>query len=72
MFGLKPSPAILGAVILHHLDKYSGEQTQLIEQMRKALYIDDLITGTDNVASAFQIYSRAKQIMSEGGMNLRK
>ena len=40
--------------------------------MKKGLYVDDFITGTDNVASAFQIYSRAKQIMSEGGMNLRK
>ena len=25
VFGLRPSLAILGAVILHHLDKYSGE-----------------------------------------------
>ena len=32
VFGLRPSPAILGAVILHHFDKYSGEQSQLIEQ----------------------------------------
>ena len=69
---LRPSPAILGAVILHHLDKYSGEQSQLIEQIRKGLYVDDLITGTDNITSAFQIYSRTKQIMKEGGLNLRK
>ena len=26
VFGLRPSPAILGAVILHHLDKYNREQ----------------------------------------------
>ena len=72
VFGLRPSPAILGVVILHHLDKYSGEQSQLIEQIRKELYVGDLITGADNITSAFQIYSRAKQIMREGGLNLRK
>ena len=52
--------------------KYSGVQSQLIEQIRKGLYVDDLIIGADNITSAFQIYSRAKQIMREGGLNLRK
>ena len=72
VFGLRPSPALLGAVILHHLDKYSSIEPQLIEGIKKGLYVDDLITGSDSVASAFQIYTRAKQIMSEGGLNLRK
>ena len=72
VFGLRPSPALLGAVILHHLDNYSSVQPQLIEGIKKGLYVDDLLTGSDNVASAFQIYSKAKQIMSEGGLNLRK
>jgi len=69
-FGLRPSPALLGAVIIHHLDKYSSIQPQLIEGIKKGLYVNDLLTGSDNVASAFQIYSKAKQIMSEGGLNL--
>jgi len=72
VFGLRPSPALLGAVIIHHLDKYSSVQPQLIEGIKKSLYIDDLLTGSDSVASAFQIYSKAKQVMSEGGLNLRK
>ena len=65
VFGLRPSPAILGAVIFHHLDKYSSVQLQLTARIKKRLYVDDLITGSDSVASAFQIYSGAKQIMKE-------
>ena len=34
--------------------------------------MDDLITSTDSVESAFQVYSRSKQIMKEAGLNLRK
>ena len=34
--------------------------------------MDDLITGTDSVESAFQVYSKSKQIMKEAGLNLRK
>ena len=33
VFGLKPSPAILGSVIQHHLNKYSGEHPELVKQM---------------------------------------
>ena len=72
MFGLRPSPAILGAVILHHLDEYNCEHPKLVEQIRAGLYVDDLIIGTDSVESAFQVYSKSKQIMKEAGLNLRK
>ena len=72
VFGLRPSPAILGAVILHHLDKYSCEHPKLVEQIRTGLYVDDLIMGTDSVESAFQVYLKSKQIMKEAGLNLRK
>ena len=72
VFGLRPSPAILRAVILHHLDKYNCEHPKLVEQIRAGLYVNDLITGTDSVESAFQFYSKSKQIMKEAGLNLRK
>ena len=57
VFGLRPSPAILGTMILHHLDKYSSKYSRLIDQIRSSLYVDDLVTGTDSVESAFQVYS---------------
>ena len=42
VFGLRPSPAILGAVILHHLDKYNCEHPKLVEQIRAGLYVDPI------------------------------
>ena len=72
VFGLRPSPAILSAVILHHLNKYTCKHPKLVEQIRTGLYVDDLVTGNDSVDSAFQTYSISKQIMKEAGLNLRK
>jgi len=45
-FGLRPSPAILSSVITHHLSQHQSGQPQLIQQIKKCLYVDDLITGT--------------------------
>ena len=53
MFGLHPSPAILGVVIAHHLSKFREPQPDLVEQMENSLYVDDLVTGTHSVESAF-------------------
>ena len=54
MFGLEPSPEILGVVILHHLGNYHGEHPQLIERIRKGLYFDDLIASTDGFPHHFR------------------
>ena len=72
VFGLRPSPAILGATIRHHLDLYKEEHPALVELIKKSLYVDDLITGDDSVDNAISVYKNSKKIMSEGGFNLRK
>ena len=71
VFGLRPSPAILGATILHHLELQRKSDPQLIELLEKSFYVDDLLTGEDNDQMAFTIYKRAKKLMSEGGFNLK-
>ena len=72
VFGLKPSPAILGAVILQHLIKYQSEYPTVVEQISNGLYVDDLITGTDDIELAFKLYTISKRVMKDTGMNLRK
>ena len=49
VFGLRSSPAILGAILSHHL-----------------------ITGVSTVEQGFELYQRAKGIVKEAGLNLRK
>ena len=74
VFGLRPSPAILGSTTRHHLDAQISEEfkAELIERLKNSLYVDDLVTGEENEAKALDLYSRSKSIMKRGGFNLRK
>ena len=72
MFGLRPSPSILGSVIQHHLDLYKKSEPEMAELLSKAFYVDDLSTGEKNVAKIFEIYDTAKEIMASGRFNLSK
>ena len=72
VFGLRPSPAILGAVISHHLNKYKETLPELVSKMQESLYVDDLVSGTSTVAEAVNFYTEARRVMSAAGMNLRK
>ena len=72
VFGVRPSPVILDATILHHLELQRKSDPQLTELLEKSFYVDDLLTGEDSDKMAFAIYKRAKKLMSEGGFNLRK
>ncbi len=71
-FGLRPSPAILSATIFKHLNLYEDQYPELIELIRKSLYIDDFLSGGSNDNQAFDIYQKSKEIRSKGGFNLRK
>ena len=72
VFGLRPSPAILGTVILHHLKLYEQSKPEMTELLKNSLYVDDLITGEQTEDAALAVYKTTKKIMSEGGFNLRK
>ena len=72
VFGLQPSPAILGCVICHHLDKYQSRHPEVIQSIKNLFYIDDLISGGDIVEEAFSTYLVANRATSEGGINSRK
>ena len=36
------------------------------------MYVDDIVTGADTDAEAFQLYVDAKEILRQGSFNLRK
>lgn len=72
VFGLRPSPAILGSTIDHHLHFYNDQNPEIVDILKNSLYVDDLVSGAQNDDKAFNIYKVAKKIMLEGGFNLRK
>ena len=59
MFGLKPSPPILGAVVNHHLDSYEQTYPKTVKALRD-LYVDDLETSINNEEEGFRTYKESK------------
>jgi len=49
VFGLRPSPAILGTVIASHVQKYCAQYSKLVHFLDQSLYVDDLVTGADTI-----------------------
>ena len=72
VFGLRPSSAILGATIQHHLKKHEKQKPDIVEHLKKSLYVDDFVSGAKDDERALEIYKGSKQLMSSGGFNLRK
>ncbi|XP_078368252.1 uncharacterized protein LOC144652094 [Oculina patagonica] len=54
LFGLTSSPFLLGGVIQQHLDAWEQREPELVAQIRKSLYVDDLISGASTVPQAQQ------------------
>ena len=72
MFGLRPSPAVLGSAISYHLNKYSKQYTPLVQSIADSLYVDDLIAGANSVEQGFYLYKKSKEIMVVASFNLKK
>ncbi|XP_057297885.1 uncharacterized protein LOC130628870 [Hydractinia symbiolongicarpus] len=72
VFGLTCSPFLLNGTIQHHLETYEIICPEITDVLKDDLYVDDLTTGTDTVTEGKKLYEISKQIMKEGGFNLRK
>ena len=72
MFGIISSPCLLNATIKYHLERYFNDAEDFVEIFLNDLYVDDSASGFFNVKEAYDFYLNAKQIMKEGGCELRK
>ena len=72
VFGVSSSPFLLNATIRHHLEQYRKSHPDLIQHLLDSFYVDDLTTGADSEEAAHSVYVKSKQILKEGGFNLRK
>ena len=66
VFGVTSSPFLLNGTVRHHVSNYEAEDPQFVNDFLSSLYVDD------SVSEAFQLYTKAKSRMKEGGFNLRK
>ncbi|XP_046858717.1 uncharacterized protein LOC124452177 [Xenia sp. Carnegie-2017] len=72
VFGLRPSPAILGATINHHLKTHEKQEPETVEHLKNSLYVDDFVSGAETDETALQIYKGTKQLLAKGGLNLEE
>ncbi|XP_055633100.1 uncharacterized protein LOC129773511 [Toxorhynchites rutilus septentrionalis] len=71
-YGTKPAP-FLATRTLKQLASDERERYPLAAKaVEEDMYIDDLITGTDDVNTAIELRRQCEQMMSSGGFTLRK
>ena len=72
LFGLAPSPFLLGGVIKEHLQNCKMANPKLVEEIERSLYVDDLISGGETTDQALELKHGAKSIFSEANFELHK
>ena len=72
VFGVSCSPYLLNAMLKHHIQKYAEMHPEICSKLIHSLYADDVNSGAHSVQEAKELYEKSKDIMKEGGFNLRK
>ena len=67
-FGIISRTFLLGATVKHHL---RPKDNQPDHHFSNDFYVDNLITGPDNMEEALQMYSKAKKLFLDISINLR-
>ncbi|GFW82367.1 integrase catalytic domain-containing protein [Trichonephila clavipes] len=72
MFGVNVSPFLLSATIKHHIENYCEQYPAATEMLDTCLYVDDVISGADDISQALKVSKDAETIMKNASMKLRK
>ena len=72
LFGLAPSPFLLAGVIDQHLDTWSDKRPEVVAEVNKSLYVDDLISGGITTAKAKENKITAVEIFADAAFELHK
>ena len=69
VFGHTSSPMSLGAVLSHHLEKFSSP---VAVDISDKLYVDNLLSGVENESEAVSYFHEARDLMLKGNFVLRQ
>ncbi|KAK3704843.1 hypothetical protein QZH41_005916 [Actinostola sp. cb2023] len=72
VFGVSSSPFLLNATLQHHIRGYTETDPGFAQKMLEGFYVDDLVTGGNDIEEVIQLYEKAKERMQSGGFKLRK
>ena len=72
LFGLSSSPFLLGGEVRQHLENCRAMYPEIVSEIEKSLYVDDLISGGPTVRTAMQVKETVTEIFTQGGFTLHK
>ena len=72
LFGLAPSPFLLGGVLECHLDAWAKKYPEETEHLRRSFYVDDLLSGGQDIQQARTRKEIATEIMNDASFELHK
>ena len=72
LFGLAPSPFLLGGVVEQHLESWSDRLPECVAEILRSLNVDDFISGGPTVLKAKELKDDAITIFADGGFQLHK
>ena len=72
LFGIVQSPFLLGGTIEEHLRSSEAEYPEEVKEIWKSLYVDDVITGGNNVQEAQHLKHSAVEIFGRAQFKLHK
>ena len=72
VFGVSSSPFLLNATVKHHIEQYREDDPSFVEAVLNSIYVDDLISGGENVDNAFKLYEDSRSRLAKANFNLRK
>ena len=67
-FGNRSSPFVFNATVKYHLSQF--EQSKVISELNENLYVDNWMTGGDEVSEVMQMKKEGTDVMKMAGMEL--
>ena len=72
IFGSGPSPFLLGATIRHHMEQYKLEDPELVDCVRKSLFVDDMACGGASTDKVSRLKQKLIERFKDGHFIMRK
>ena len=72
LFGLTSSPLLLGGVIQHLLESCRQDYPDIVSEIERSLYVDDLLSGGPTSGKAKEIKSINQNVFAKGTFELHK
>ena len=72
VFGVSSSPFLLNATINHHMETYRDSDPVFVDKFLSSIYVDDLVTGSVDVDSTYELYTKSRIRLAKAGFKLRK